>query len=306
MLIIIRQIVSFLLFIACAQFSIAHELTATARYLANEGIIVQSGKHKILFDPFFHNNYQIYTLVPEKIKQAVMNNQPPYDNVSAIFISHAHEDHFDAKAVSVYLKKYSHVKLFAPSQAVSMLQKTANYQAIKTQITSVDLAFGDAPTNYVADELNVHALRIPHAGWPGRANVQNLLFFVALDKGVRIVHMGDADPDKQHYRPFQTFFDSIPTDTAFPPYWFGLSEEGLEIVQQIIKAQQIIGIHVPQLVPAQLHAGPIDYFSVPGESRKLLFKRSANSTDTQSTETQSTETHAPISVDTDKSANQSK
>ncbi len=61
--------------------------------------MVEDGGTKILFDPFFHNNYVHYTLVPEPMRQSIFNNEPPFDDISAVFISHADEDHFDSNDV---------------------------------------------------------------------------------------------------------------------------------------------------------------------------------------------------------------
>ena len=44
--------------------------------------------------------------------------------------------------------------------------------------------------------LLVEAVRIPHSGWPDhRADVENIVFRVTLDKETTVMHFGDADVD---------------------------------------------------------------------------------------------------------------
>ena len=47
-----------------AHNELAHEKHATATYLANEAVLILVAEHKVLFDPFFHNDYGTYQLVP--------------------------------------------------------------------------------------------------------------------------------------------------------------------------------------------------------------------------------------------------
>lgn len=99
----------------------SHEFTSQATYLGNEGVMVNNEGVKILFDPFFHNSYGHYTLVPDQIRKAIFANEAPYNDIKALFISHAHEDHFDKNDVLAYLLANKKVKLVAPGQAVNML-----------------------------------------------------------------------------------------------------------------------------------------------------------------------------------------
>ena len=79
------------------------KVAASATYLGNEAVMIESGSHKILFDPFFHNDYNTYQLVPEAIRKAIFNGEKPYDAIDIVFISHAHEDHFSAKDMLKFL-----------------------------------------------------------------------------------------------------------------------------------------------------------------------------------------------------------
>ncbi len=247
----------------------AHGNKSTAHYLANEAVMVQDGDIKILFDPFFHNSYGHYTLVPESIRQSIFNNQPPFDNITAVFISHAHGDHFDANDVLKYLTMHKKIKLFAPEQAVAMLEKLEGFKAIQARVFPFVLSDLDTPKVMSVNNINIEAVSIPHAGWPEGTDVDNLLFRVSLNDKIVVMHFGDADVNSQHFDKYKNFWNERKTNIAFPPYWFFLMEQGQRILKNTIKANQVTGVHVPTKVPEKLKATGNDYFSTPGETREI-------------------------------------
>jgi L-ascorbate metabolism protein UlaG (beta-lactamase superfamily) len=250
--------------------TLAHQASAT--YVANEAVLITNGDKKVLFDPFFHQAFGTYQLVPEDIQNAIFNGSPPFDNLTAIVISHAHGDHFDADDVFKYLQKHPNTQLIAPQQAVTELIALAGANQVLSQVSSVKLVFNQAPKTLEVAGLIIDAVRIPHAGWPGRAKIENLVFRVTLksqDSSVTVMHMGDADPDDEHYLAYKDHWKKRVTDTAFPPYWFYFSAEGRDILTDILNIKKSIGIHVPIKIPNLLKSSGQDYFSKPGEIRTL-------------------------------------
>lgn len=248
------------------------ETQGQATYLGNEGVMITSGDTKIVFDPFFHNSYNTYQLVPEDIRTALFNNQAPYDNIAAIFISHAHGDHFSAEDMLKFLKANQKSRVIAPKQAIDKLMSLDDSASIKKQVTAIELAFGDQPQTINIGELMIDAVRIPHAGWPGRAEIENLVFRVTLEDSITVIHMGDADPNDTHFAPYRKHWQKTFTNTAFPPYWFFDSNEGNYILENRINAQQSIGVHVPVNVPTSLKNSQKLYFSQPGEKKTIGHK----------------------------------
>ncbi|MEE4244317.1 MAG: MBL fold metallo-hydrolase, partial [Kangiellaceae bacterium] len=110
--------------------ALAHDASGTATYVANESVLITTSSHKILFDPFFHNDFGYYQLVSPRDRKLMLENKAPFDNLTAIVISHAHEDHFDAKDVVNYLSKYPKVKLYAPRQAIKLMTKLSGFNSI--------------------------------------------------------------------------------------------------------------------------------------------------------------------------------
>jgi L-ascorbate metabolism protein UlaG (beta-lactamase superfamily) len=248
----------------------AHQASVT--YVANEAVLITNGDKKVLFDPFFHQAFGTYQLVPEDTRQAIFSGAPPFDNLTAIVISHAHGDHFSADDVLKYLQNHPKAQLIAPEQAVTELKGLPGANQISPQVTSVKLAFNQAPKTLEVAGLLIDAVRIPHAGWPGRAHVENLVFRVTLknqDSSVTVMHMGDADPDDAHYLPYKDHWQKRISDTALPPYWFYSSAEGRDILTDILNVKETIGIHVPIEIPNHLKSSSEDYFSKPGEMRNI-------------------------------------
>jgi L-ascorbate metabolism protein UlaG (beta-lactamase superfamily) len=257
----------------------AHESThpsnASAQYLGNEAVLITTDQHKLLFDPFFHKTFGIYQAVPDSIRQSMMDGKAPYNNVDFMFISHAHDDHFSAQDVLTYLTQHKHVKLFAPRQAVNQLTSLKPDKTIKDRLFSISLLPETIAWKKTIDNTLIEAVRIPHAGWPARADVENLVFRVtdnsSDNKKVTVMHMGDADPNPKHFLTHKNHWQKRKTSTAFPPYWFMLSREGQYILNNIINSHHNVGIHVPVKVPENLKQSGYDYFSKPGEQQEIHF-----------------------------------
>ena len=254
-----------LLLTSVTQAQSASETSVT--YLGNEGLLFSNGEEKALFDPFFHNVYGQYQAVPKEIQSAILANTPPYDNIDVIVISHSHGDHFTAETVADYLSKNSNTVLVAPSQATD--EVIEHSPDLLEQVVSLKLNFGDAPITTKVKNIQIQSVRIPHAGWPERKDIANLVHRVSLDNRTTIIHMGDADPLDEHFAPFAEHWDEKNSDAAFPPYWFFLSDEGPTILSERINAKDAVGIHVPVAVPLELKDSGAEYFSNPGSTKVL-------------------------------------
>ncbi|MCR9270698.1 MAG: MBL fold metallo-hydrolase [Hyphomonadaceae bacterium] len=248
----------------------AHPVDPTqTTYLGNEGIMVSDGHTKVLFDPLFPNGFGTYQMVPEEMRDQLMAGNAPYDAVTAIFISHMHPDHFSVDEIILYLETHAETRLFAPLQAVEWMRDETENDAIFERVTAVPLERLEAPLSYTLGEIEIDVVRIPHAGWPGRADVSNLVWRVTLADGVTVMHLGDADPNDAHFEPHQDHWQAMRTHTAYPPYWFFTSGDGPQILAERLNASRATGIHVPIQLPPDLFVTGADFFHRPGETRVL-------------------------------------
>lgn len=264
---------SVLIFFLLSFPTFTHELhtdeDGQVTYLGNEAILIDAGGMKLMFDPFFHNDFGIYQWVPREMHNKMLKGEAPFDGIDAVFISHAHEDHFSARDLQTFLTNNPQSVLVAPEQAISQLRALKGADIEPARLVEVSLDFGQAPMVHSLDAVSFDVVRIPHAGWPGRADVQNMVFRVQLPTGVVVMHMGDADPDVKHYLPFREHWNKMHTDNAFPPYWFFFSLEGRDILQSYLNVKQSTGLHVPVKVPEFLIKEGYPHFSRPGEVQKL-------------------------------------
>lgn len=255
----------------------ASEGTATAHYLANEGLMVVDGETKVVFDPLFRNSYGQYQLLPKAMEEALFAGTPPFDGIDAVFISHHHGDHFSPADVLRLLKLQTGIHLYAPAQAVSGLRSVATEQdeEVFRRVTSVELAYKDAPVTLEMDKLIIEAVRIPHSGWPnGRRDVENISWRVTLNQSTTVLHMGDADTNDVHFERDAAYWDKRHTHMAFPPYWFFSSASGRTILRNRIKSGHSVGVHVPVSIPRARSLRPVelrdhDLFTNPGETRDI-------------------------------------
>ncbi len=253
-----------------------HDHDGQATYLANEAVMVEKGDVKILFDPLFNQSYGTYLLVPEDLRKTMMKGEAPFDNIDIVFISHAHGDHFSAQPMLEFLRNHSQTKLVASTQAVEALRKVTTKEDthIFERITTLTLGPDDPPLRFILDGVEIDAVRIPHAGGPGRASVQNYVLRVALDSDTRVMHMGDSDPAMRFFAPLDAHWQEKRTRLAMPPYWFFLSDEGRKIMDEHLNAEHYTGVHVPANAEAVRRQYPdalkdADLFTRPSETRAL-------------------------------------
>ncbi|RJE77145.1 hypothetical protein BGP78_09930 [Pseudoalteromonas sp. MSK9-3] len=253
----------------------AKSISASAQYLGNEGVLITHNNKKVLFDPIFKQNYNRFTLVPQEIKEKLINSAAPFNTINAIFVTHDHADHFHAAEVSEYLQKHKEVQLIAPTQVMKKLALQPNYQQFKPQLHEVSLNIGDKPISFNINSIDAEAVRIPHTGWPKRTEIENIVYRVTID-GVTVLHLGDADINPQHYTPYAKFWADKITHHAFIPEVFAVDEHSTTSAKVHLNARNITYVHIPMQVPDKIKALAVDYFATPGEKRTLKIR--ANNT----------------------------
>ena len=248
-----------------------------AHYLANAGVMVSRGETKLLFDPFFRNDYGVYALVPADMEAAIMAGEPPYDGIDALFVSHYHDDHFDPALVLAYLEKWPEIEFYAPQQAIDIMLQEVDLpdMAILNRVHGLNLEAGGDAAEIRADELVIEAAQIAHAGWPSRnTEIDNVTFRVTIDDATTVLHLGDADKSAEHYEPQREYWQERKPRLAFAPVWLLLTEPGRNILDEFVGAEHVIGVHVYTRVPQDPADRPddfdgLDLFTRPGETREL-------------------------------------
>jgi L-ascorbate metabolism protein UlaG (beta-lactamase superfamily) len=247
------------------------------QYLANEGVAVFHGETTLLFDPLFQTRDAYYAAVPEETREAIIKGAEPFNNITAIFVSHYHLDHFDPEDMLRLMALQKTTQLYAPQQAVKAMRfASSDDQAdIFDRVIALNLAYGDAPQFIQSGNLTVQGFYIPHSGWPKtRTDVENIAFRVTIDDVATVVHLGDADAHSEHFDLHQHEWQKKEAGVALPPYWFFDSADGNDILETYIQPLRTIGIHVPasyrneETIPKEFQG--FDLFTQPGETRPLV------------------------------------
>lgn len=227
---------------------LAFSQSASVQYLANTGVMVTYEDEKVIFDGLFDNSFGTYHMVPDGMRSAMMAGTTPYDDVDAYFISHYHGDHFAAVDVLSMLRVRENVHVYAPVQAVTAMREvaTAEDEELFEKITGLDLELGGDPIHISAGDIEIDAIRVPHGGYPDRhADVENIVFRVTLEGEGTVMHLGDAEAQLVYFERGNNYWSEPEIDLALPPYWFFLSDEGNQILDERIRARNTIGTHVP-------------------------------------------------------------
>lgn len=265
----IRYLAILMLAGCSAQQAPAHDPdTGRASAILNEGVMVEAGDSKLLFDPLFEARF--HPGMTEELAASIAAGSAPYDDVDAVFISHFHPDHFSATHVIALLEAQRDVRLFAPAQAVALLREDDRWSdAFEARTQSIELELEGVET-FAVGNTEIEVIRVPHFGYPARhEHVENLIFRARLAPGQQVMHLGDAASDDQYYAPHAEFFAASRTGLAFVPYWFLIDPDGRQVVEQRLNAEQAVGIHVGTSVPPELEASGEDYFATLGESRAI-------------------------------------
>ncbi|MEO1406196.1 MAG: MBL fold metallo-hydrolase [Pseudomonadota bacterium] len=244
--------------------------TADVMYLGNAGIMVVQGSTKVLFDPLFRDDYGQYQLVPPEIRTRLFEAEPPFDNIDAVLISHAHGDHFNAVDIVKFHEAHPDALIVAPEQALDTMIATGSVtDAMAARFVSIDLDYGDVPVSIPFTSLTVEAVRIPHAGGAPRRPIENIAYRVTLEDEATVMHLGDADPTVEDFANYSDHWQARETDMAFPPYWFFLNFQGQAVVSAGLNASNATGVHVPIAVPQNLIETGQPFFASPGEVRSF-------------------------------------
>lgn len=239
--------------------------------ILNAGVTAELGDGaqsvKFLFDPLYDDHFGTYQIPGEKLVDAIITGAPPYDNVDAVFVSHAHGDHFSASKLTQLLAAQGSVTLVAPAQAIERMRELNEWQSeFEERVISIDIQNGETATGFMIGSATIEAIRSPHSGWPERhVDTHNLSFRVSAPGGTRVMHFGDADPGEQHFEPHAEFFADARTGLAVVPYWHFGTENPAALIEQTFNAESAVGMHVPIDTPGWLAQSGWDYFSGAGQ-----------------------------------------
>ena len=216
-------------------------------YVANEGVLIETEGKKVMIDALFDKFYDQYLFPDEALRNNMISGQSPFDQVDLLLTTHMHRDHFEALVTGNFLNAHQESELLSSEQIKNILaEKYSQFSAIAKRVNAHERTVETS-----TDEINgiiVHSFFIHHAGGARTADIENMGFVIELE-GKRILHVGDADMDLERFSELNLAQFNI--DLALIPYWYMMDEAGRQIINEQIKADQLVGIHFP-ISPSKL------------------------------------------------------
>ncbi|MBA4317766.1 MAG: hypothetical protein C0412_05140 [Flavobacterium sp.] len=221
-------------------------------YVANEGFMIETKNHKVLFDGIFGNIKGDWCDQPQdSVLNKILIGTAPFNNIDLVFVSHYHSDHFNRNMVVDFLKNNSKAVLVCPEQVNSALKKNSDYSIISGRINSI-IPGKTFDTSMTINNVKIRAMRINHGSYflkdslSGEfvnihKNVENLAYLIELD-GFSFLHTGDGTPgDKKHFEDYK--IKNIKTDITFLDRMF-LNTQGIDIIKDFVKTRYLVYMHI--------------------------------------------------------------
>jgi L-ascorbate metabolism protein UlaG (beta-lactamase superfamily) len=219
-------------------------------YIANEGVLISSGRKQVLIDGLHREYKPAYAFPPPDLLSSLELARPPYDEIDLVLVSHLHLDHFHPESVGLHLKNNRGAQLVSSAQIVDLVRKQySDFPKIENRVREV------APTwktksAFSVGGINLQVLGLRH-GSAHFSWIQNLGHLIEID-GRKFLHLGDADMTDENFASFRLHEEGI--DVAFIPYWFLLSENGRALVRKQFNPKTVIAVHVPPAEAEKLAA----------------------------------------------------
>ncbi|MCP5050538.1 MAG: hypothetical protein GY940_25460 [bacterium] len=220
-----------------AKFEPLPELVVT--YIANAGFIITADIQKVMIDSLFRYGYGQFPVPTQDVLNKMGKDEPPFNGIKFLLVSHNHPDHYDTAMVETYLMKNTSVILVSPSQVNQDLEIDGTaFSKIKVRSVSVTPPLNSS-TKLAVKDLKMNILRTNH----GTLEVENLAFLMDL-KGRKVLYLGDAAM-KDNVQIFKRMgLGQLGIDVAFVHYYEFLKPAARTVLKENIKAKHLVLMHI--------------------------------------------------------------
>ncbi len=208
--------------------------------IANEGVLINVGKNKVVIDGIFKSTYPQFESTPEVFLNQMKNNGKLFKGIDVLLASHIHSDHFTSLEVSSVLEHLPKVYFYANQQIMDkLIEERENAKDLSKQ--TIVFEHGK-PLSKTFDKIKINTFPIAHAGAEKTEWIQNTGHLIEIE-GYKVLHVGDPYFGKEELLKANLTTQEI--DVAILPYWFLNSEEGRAVVDSTINAKRYIANHIP-------------------------------------------------------------
>lgn len=213
----------------------------TITKLANEGIVISDGQHRVMIDGLVVEPYAVYGGLPPEDVSLFDRLEGPFKGIDIALASHRHHEHNQPDFACRFLQKSTTTRFYSSSQVIDLMrEKCRKLVTTSPRIVTIAPDYGHP---FVLDEpwLKLTAFPLSH-GTRKYAKIQNYGYLVEMG-GVRILHVGDAAMDPADFE--RAGLQDIRLNVALIPFLYFQPGPGAELVNHYLNALTKIAVHIP-------------------------------------------------------------
>lgn len=218
-------------------------------YLANEGFLLASSKHKVLIDALFSNGYGAFAVPPKEVTDNIINAKAPFDSIDLYLLTHYHYDHCDPVLINQYLSRHKSIPFVTSKPSIVFIDGSCfGFNAKKKQFQVITPELNQSISKIIND-VPVKVFGLKHLSYfrdsvDLEENMYNVSYLMDLD-GIKIFHSGDIEKNafQLYLKQNKKWKDQV--DVAF--LYKGLLESGeadLEFILNTLHPKYIVVMHV--------------------------------------------------------------
>jgi L-ascorbate metabolism protein UlaG (beta-lactamase superfamily) len=196
-------------------------------YLANEGVLVEGGGARVLIDALFRDSMDPYARHPRDVQEQLETGAGPCEGIALALATHFHLDHWDAGAVTRFLRTHPSALFASTEHGTAMMPYD-----VRDRARNLWPAAGGTSSLDVAG-VKVTAFPLKHGA------TQNLGLRVEIG-GRTLVHLGDAEPSEENFR---TLAAAGKIDVALVPFWWLTDAKAVSFVITTWKPGHVMALH---------------------------------------------------------------
>ncbi|MGD2129942.1 MAG: MBL fold metallo-hydrolase [Lysobacterales bacterium] len=213
----------------------------TITKLANEGIVISDGQHRVMIDGLVVEPYAVYGGLPPEDVSLFDRLEGPFKGIDIALVSHRHHEHNQPDFACRFLQKSTATRFYSSSQVIDLMREKCR-KLVTTSSRIITIA-PDYDHPFVLNEpwLKLTVFPLSH-GTRKYAKIQNNGHLVEMG-GVKILHVGDAAMDPTDFE--RAGLRDIRLDVALIPFLYFQPGPGADLVQRYLNAPTKIAVHIP-------------------------------------------------------------
>ena len=199
---------------------------------------VRNGRTEVPFDAPIREGISPYATPTTEQRRSLESATAPFDNVTAILITHWHEDHFSAEAVAAHLRSSPSTRLVSSAEVVQRVKAVAGPAVPAAQFNAV------TPEPGASERATGSGVpcTCSASGTIRRGGCRSSTSAFSSKVAARCFTRGDADPAADNFSLLRSL---PPVDTALLPFWYVMDDSNRRFVASSIGPRRILGIHLP-------------------------------------------------------------